>query len=175
MIPVEYCVTGQTFALSEKTGLLCLNPEPSMVTTDLNETSITFLLTGENLEILLTGDLEKEAEKAAAGRLSTEREARGKEEGQAVTRILKAGHHGSRHSSSEELLSAFPPDYALISAGRNNRYGHPHRETMERLREAGAACLSTQDGGAVFVRQHGSEVEVKTFFGTCVRERGLLY
>jgi competence protein ComEC len=63
--------------------------------------------------------------------------------------VLKAGHHGSSGSTGEAFLSAFPPETAVLSYGEGNRYGHPHAETLERLRAAGAVIRSTAEEGAV--------------------------
>ena len=52
--------------------------------------------------------------------------------------ILKAAHHGSRNSSSEIFLQKVRPKYTIISAGIKNSYGHPHRETIERLKKPAA-------------------------------------
>ena len=66
-------------------------------------------------------------------------------------RILKCAHHGSRFSSSEEFLKAYNPDITVISCGKNNRYGHPHRETLERLNGLGTQIYRTDQGGAVIL------------------------
>jgi len=63
--------------------------------------------------------------------------------------ILKVAHHGSSGSTSEEFLRLVRPRVAVISCGRNNSYGHPHKETLMRLGEAGASVLTTPDCGAV--------------------------
>lgn len=66
--------------------------------------------------------------------------------------ILKVGHHGSRYSTTEAFLEACTPQTALISAGRDNSYGHPHTETLERLRKNGAVIYRTPQNGAVTIR-----------------------
>ncbi len=63
--------------------------------------------------------------------------------------ILKAGHHGSKTSTSPEFAAAVSPTYAIISAGKENRYGHPNKETLATLAVAGTTVLSTIDSGAV--------------------------
>ena len=60
-------------------------------------------------------------------------------------------HHGSKNSSSEEFLRQIKPAYAFISAGRENRYAHPHQETIEKLTDAGSKIYSTQENGALIV------------------------
>lgn len=66
--------------------------------------------------------------------------------------VLKAGHHGSKGSSYPEFLAHIQPAVALISAGKNNRYQHPHQETLERLEQVGAQVFRTDQQGAVRFR-----------------------
>ena len=68
-------------------------------------------------------------------------------------------HHGSRNSTSEEFLEAVQPEIALISAGKDNSYGHPHAELLERLEEAGCSILSTPEYGAITVKV-GKKIQV---------------
>ena len=64
-------------------------------------------------------------------------------------------HHGSRTSTSSELLSAARPGIALISAGRNNRFGHPSKQTLQRLKEQGSRVLLTSELGTVRIETDG--------------------
>ncbi len=66
--------------------------------------------------------------------------------------VLKLGHHGSRFSSSQGLLNAFEPTSVVVSSGPGNRHGHPHPETLGRVREAGAAVFRTDRQGAVIIK-----------------------
>ena len=68
-------------------------------------------------------------------------------------RRAQAAHHGSHDSTTAEFLKAVQPKAALISAGVDNRYGHPHEETLERLKEAGCSVYSTQENGTLTVGQ----------------------
>ena len=77
--------------------------------------------------------------------------------------ILKAGHHGSKNSGSEEFLQIVKPRLTLISAGIENRYGHPHEETLERLQEIGSEVLSTQECGAITLRSDGRKIKVHKY------------
>ena len=63
--------------------------------------------------------------------------------------VLKAGHHGSRHSTGAEFLAQVRPRLTVISCGRGNRYGHPHAETLQRLQEAGSSILRTDELGCI--------------------------
>ena len=72
--------------------------------------------------------------------------------------VLKAGHHGSKTSSSPKFIQTVSPRYAIISAGKNNRYGHPHQITLQTLAATGAQILSTAEGGTIICRSDALEV-----------------
>ena len=107
-----------------------------------NDTSLVLMLRLGHFSLLLTGDIEKRAERELTDRTST------------VT-ALKVAHHGSRTSTSSELLSAARPGIALISAGRNNRFGHPSKQTLQRLKEQGSRVLLTSELGTVRIETDG--------------------
>jgi competence protein ComEC len=92
----------------------------------------------EGFSALLTGDLEE------AGEQQIFREVK-------KVNCLKAGHHGSSTSTTPALLELTSPALALISCGKGNSYGHPHRETLERLQKAGCDIYRTDRFGAVTV------------------------
>ncbi len=72
--------------------------------------------------------------------------------------VLKAGHHGSDTSSSELFVGAVAPTYAIISAGRDNRYGHPHTEVTERFATFGIETKNTAESGSIFMVSDGREL-----------------
>jgi competence protein ComEC len=138
---VIYARRGMTFDLGASTTLEILFPDrdPSML--ESNTSSIVARLVYGESSFLLTGDSPDEIEEHlvlldATGLTSD---------------VLKLGHHGSRTSSSELFLKAVAPTYAIISAGKDNRYGHPHAEVVERLTRLGMRTRSTaQEGNIVF-------------------------
>ena len=87
---------------------------------------------------LFTGDLEKEGEEELMASYPTLRAS-----------VLKAGHHGSKGSSSEAFLDQLHPSLALVSAGENNRYKHPNDETLERFKQRHIKVLRTDKDGAI--------------------------
>lgn len=149
---------GQTVGSS----LTCLGPVERSETGEImetltagNEASMVLKLEDGVFRMLLTGDLEGNGEKQLTEILDQEEEA--------SFLILKAAHHGSKNSSSVEFLKVVSPRITLISAGKNNRYGHPHAETLERLQEAGSAVWSTQECGAITVRSDGERVTLDKY------------
>ncbi|NTV37798.1 MAG: LacI family DNA-binding transcriptional regulator [Anaerolineales bacterium] len=84
-------------------------------------------------------------------------------------RVLQAPHHGSATSSTSALLNAAAPAMTVISAGRGNRFGHPHRAVLDRYRAAGALVLRTDLDGAIRLRTDGRTATATTFTGRTVR------
>ena len=76
--------------------------------------------------------------------------------------VLKVPHHGSRTSSSGEFLAAVSPRLAVITAGRNNRYGLPHPDVLGRLGKTGTRLLRTDFQGAVEISSNGETISVRT-------------
>ena len=78
--------------------------------------------------------------------------------------VLKVAHHGSKNSTPEKLLQITSPQYAVISVGENNSYGHPHKETLNRLEVTGSKLLRTDELGAIILTISPSgEVEWKAY------------
>ena len=109
--------------------------------TGSNELGLTVLVRSGERGVLLTGDMDGETEKLLLAHAPLD-----------GVDLLVAGHHGSRDSTTQPLLEAVQPRLAVISAGKYNRYGHPARETLERLAEAGAEIYRTDLQGHVVVR-----------------------
>lgn len=124
-----------------------------------NDNSIVLLLQYKGKSILFTGDMtsKMEADVAEAVRYC----------GVDSLSILKVGHHGSKYSSSEEFLASIMPQAAVISCAARNTYGHPHKETLQRLEDVGALVLRTDEGGAIIakIRASGAEMQVYEYCG----------
>lgn len=114
-----------------------------------------FRVNDGKINILLTGDVEGEGERQLMQELQEQR-------GQRAFRvdILKVAHHGSGYSTGTEFLAAASPATAIISCGRNNSYGHPHAETLQRLEDARGPWYGTMDYGALIVTvdSHGNRL-----------------
>ena len=76
--------------------------------------------------------------------------------------MMTMGHHGSSTSSSQEYLNAVSPEYASISCGRGNKYGHPHEETVEKLEEMGVEYYRTDLSGNITFTSDGENISVRT-------------
>lgn len=76
--------------------------------------------------------------------------------------ILKVGHHGSRYASSAEFLNAVHPGVAVIQCGKDNSYGHPHEEAVNRLTSAGASVLRTDYEGSIVLATDGKTIQKTT-------------
>lgn len=115
---------------------------------DLNNYSIVIKLTFGSTSFLFTGDAESISESEMLGKnydLKAD--------------VLKVGHHGSNSSSSASFLKAVSPKYAVISVGKDNDYGHPGKETMERLYSAGITVYRTDLSGTIVATSDGNTIK----------------
>ena len=123
-INVLYIKKGDTLSLG-KTKIKCIYPETTTTASDKNDYCTVLSVKNKTSKILLTGDISKEIEEKI------------KDDIEENYTVLKVAHHGSNYSSSEKFLKKVNPKYSIISVGKNNSYGHPGNETMERLRKQG--------------------------------------
>ena len=154
-IPIYEMQQGDSVSLG-KVQLLCLAPSVQLLNEveGGNETSMVLLLIKENFSMLFMGDSEGEGELEVMKHLY--------ELGISNVTALKVAHHGSKNSTNDQFLALVRPQVGVISCGENNVYGHPHRETLERLEVIGSKVLITKDLGAVNIRVgHGGSMEVR--------------
>jgi competence protein ComEC len=100
---------------------------------------------------LLTGDLAAQGEAALL------------KNNIAPCTVLKVGHHGARTSTTESFLQAVSPQFAVISAGYGNKFGHPHPETLARLEKQETVVFRTDLQGAVVFTSNGKQITVDTY------------
>lgn len=133
----------------------CVWPEVDIGGTiqDGNEKSMVLDVRFGSFSMLLTGDVEGAGEDALKEKIKAH-------DGYD---ILKVAHHGSKNSSCEEILDVIRPKLAIISAGRENDYGHPHQETIDRLGKWTSNIYSTAVSGAITVKSDGKTVSVVGF------------
>ena len=139
---------GDSYAFGESSFTIL---SPARNYEDSNDCSIVLRLTHGSNTFLFTGDAEEEAENdmlASGMNLSAD--------------VLKVGHHGSHTSTSDAFLDAVSPTYAVISCETGNSYGHPHAETLNKLRAAGVQLFRTDDQGTITVTSDGSTLTWNT-------------
>ena len=167
-IPVRYISCGQRIRAGNL-FLDCLHPARGASYTDANEYSATMLLrypapssynagTDDAFSAMLTGDIEEEGEKDLCAHLQDMN----------IT-VLKVAHHGSRNATSDDFLKLVHPQAAVISAGVDNLYGHPHKETIQRIESCNPCpdIYRTDLAGEISFRlkKKGDNYQVKTFLG----------
>jgi len=136
---VTYARRGQVFTLGASTTLEVLFPETDTTDMESNAASIVLQLRYGETEVLLTGDSPKRIEEYL---VLTQGE-------HLQSDVLKVGHHGSRTSTSEMFLKEVDPQFAVISAEKNSRYGHPHVEVTDMLFNQRVKTYSTAQEGTV--------------------------
>ena len=139
-IRVETVTEDQCIQTGETQTLTVYAPVEE--TGETNERGLTILADGGSFQTLITGDM------GAAGEENLLHIA-----DLPQTEVLVAGHHGSATSTTQALLDAVQPEYALISVGEGNLYGHPAQETLERLEAAGAEVYRTDWNGTIEIRK----------------------
>lgn len=149
-IPVIYARKGQYVALSDIATLTILSPQEEIVGrkfVNIHDGMVVSKLTYGSTTILFTGDAEKiiEYNLISSGAVLN-------------ADILKIGHHGSKTSSAEGFLNAVRPQFAVISVGRKNRYGHPHADVVDRIQAADIGLFRTDIHGDVEFMSDGERV-----------------
>lgn len=115
---------------------------------DLNEYSVVIKVVYKESSFMLTGDAEGTSEKEMIAKgfdLSAD--------------VLKLGHHGSGSSSTKAFLDKVNPKYAIVSAGKDNDYGHPHRATMDKMKSRGIKIYRTDERGTIVCTSDGMTIK----------------
>ena len=126
-----------------------LNPESNSLASD-NDRSVVARIAFGDRAFLLTGDIERRAETHLAKR-------------DLRADVVKVPHHGSRTSSTQEFVEKVRPELAVISVGQRSRFGHPHREVVDRWLHSGAAVMTTGENGTITISTDGHALETKVF------------
>ena len=146
-VQIRYFGQGDSITLGEVEIYGCY-PAGTEKLEAANDHSIGMLLRAPDFQMLFTGDMDENCEQQMLAALW---EANA---GYPKIDVLKAGHHGSHTSSSEALLAALRPDYAILSYGVGNDYGHPHAETRERLERYDVEMLETGKMGEIRIKRN---------------------
>lgn len=139
-------VVGKSYSLGDA-GFTIIAPNKSNYT-EANDSSIGILLTHGNKRFLFSGDAEQGAEADIIKN--------GIDIGNID--IYKVAHHGSSTASSKPFLSAMNPEYAVISLGEGNSYGHPHADVLNNLRSAGVKLFRTDEQGSIIATSDGENI-----------------
>lgn len=146
-------ITGGTVLKEGDLRIACIQPSVQEGHLTGNAGSMVLDVSFGNFDMLCTGDVEEDGEEALLSHLNGR-----------TCDVLKAAHHGSKNASGEPFLECVQPKIALISAGEGNRYGHPHEETLERLKKHRVKIYNTQTCGAVTLRTDGKRIDLEKFF-----------
>lgn len=146
---VIFAEAGKEYSLGEA-KITILGPV-SDYSDDLNNTSIVLRLTYGRTVFMFTGDAEKKAEQDMLTKFPAS---------YFRADVLKLGHHGSSNSTSDGWFFAVSPEYAVISCGRNNDYGHPHREILSLLKKNGTTYFRTDTDGSIVMSSDGESVKI---------------
>lgn len=141
-------VPGNTYTLG---GAKFTVYAPNGTYEDLNDSSVVIKLTYHSRSFLFTGDASKESEGDML-----------KKGFDLKADVLKVGHHGSNTASTDAFLKAVKPQYAVISAGKDNTYGLPTPSTVKKLGKIGAKLLRTDQNGTIVISSDGSTLSCQT-------------
>ena len=127
----------------------CLQPKGKSMVLEGNAGSMVLDVCFREFDMLFTGDVEGLGEELLIENLRKQ-----------SYEVLKVSHHGSKNSTLEDFLQVAKPKIALISAGENNSYGHPHTETIERLKKYGCEIYQTTKRGAITMETDGDLIDI---------------
>lgn len=145
---IKIAQAGQRF-IAPNFYLEILHPQESLAGREfknINNTSVMVKLVFGNNSFLFTGDAEQSLEKQLVGQSNLDID------------VLKVGHHGSKTSTSEELLEKTSPEMAIIQVGENNSYGHPANEVLEKLEKFDIRVLRTDINGDIKIISDGNQL-----------------
>lgn len=142
---------GMTIDFGDGVKFTILFPNQDVSWWPTNDASIVAKLSYGEHDFILTGDATARTESILLN-LGVE---------SLNAEVLKAGHHGSRTSTTLEFAQAVSPEYAIISAGKDNSYNHPHQEVLDILDQVGAEILSTIEMGTIEFETDGRTLELK--------------
>ena len=143
---------GDKVTMKDGVSLRILHPGRGKTYGNLNDASMVVAVSYKQASFLLTADATSATEEEVLGRSASVR-----------SQVLQVGHHGSGISTSDVWLAKVRPKVAVISCGRNNRHGHPAKDTLDRLKEAGVKVYRTDLDGAVTITTDGQSMHVRTY------------
>ena len=136
---------GNTIYSDSSLGIDILAPNSDSYE-EINDYSVVIKLVYGSKSFLFTGDAEKLSENEITADVSAD--------------VLKVGHHGSSTSSSDKFIKRVNPEYAVISCGEGNSYGHPHKETIKTLNKYDIEVFRTDTMGTIIAQTDGESLEI---------------
>jgi competence protein ComEC len=147
---ILYARAGQSISLLGGARLDVLFPEGSVRGSESNASSIVLQLAYGETRFLLTGDAPSSVERYLAAQHGNTLQ----------SDVLKVGHHGSQTSSDRTFVEVVDPSYGVISAGKDNRYGHPHDEVLDTLASLSVDTKNTADSGSITFTSDGETLRL---------------
>jgi competence protein ComEC len=144
---VNVAQRGQTIQLSQTANITILNPVQPLEFGDLNDNSVVTKLQAGNTTFLFMGDAEEPAETSILTYTTNLK-----------ADVLKVGHHGSNTATCQAFLDTVDPTYAVILAGEDNSYGHPHEETLQKLTTKGVETYCTINSSNIIAQTDGTTI-----------------
>ncbi|TSC78061.1 MAG: competence protein ComEC [Parcubacteria group bacterium Gr01-1014_24] len=148
-IPDILAKKGMRLNIGGGAAIDILFPDRDVATWASNDGSVMAKLIYGKTSVMLTGDATTKTENIILGENFKDK---------LTSTILKVGHHGSRTSTSYEFIKAVSPIYAVISDGKDNKYGHPHQETLNILTQFGVKIFRTDLLGTIIMKSNGENV-----------------
>lgn len=148
-LKIQVAKAGNEISLTSNSKIEFLAPNNSDYE-EINDYSAVTRLTYEDNNFIFMGDAEKLSEKEILQKGSNVK-----------AQVIKLGHHGSSTSSSKEFLDKVTPKYAIISCGKNNDYGHPHKETVNELKNRNIKYFRTDTEGTIVLYSDGKNIDFK--------------
>jgi len=145
----KIALLGQEYILDSDLKIKIFYPTHYLTeekTTDLNNTSVSLILSYGEIDFWLAGDLTCEGEEEIL-----------KQNIPLEAEIYKANHHGSRWSNCDDILDKLKPEIAIIQSGIDNSFGHPHSETLERIEERSIEILRNDELGDIWIYSDGEK------------------
>ncbi|MCR5102063.1 MAG: DNA internalization-related competence protein ComEC/Rec2 [Butyrivibrio sp.] len=155
-ISIEYISRSKGVSIGD-ISFTCLAPQKEMRTEEPNAYSTVMLMRKGKFSTLFTGDVDGTGQERLTNYLEDN-----KELVQNLT-VLKVAHHGSKYTTDKRFLDICRPQACVISCGINNKYGHPHEELMERIKNIGSKIYVTKDDGAITVTYNFHRVSIERF------------
>ena len=148
---VLYMQAGDTVR-NKRAAMRCLYPKASDKAEDVNDLCLVLQFEEGDISALFGGDISTDVEEQLLRRRKWDK-----------VLVFKADHHGSRYANAEALLKCIRPEITVASAGKDNRYGHPSPDAVQRIKESGSRFFCTIEGGRIRVRVIENKLVCETY------------